>query len=331
MSATPIIWTLTDGNIGMRAQAEGLAQCLAAISGGEIVSGVCYSGGLGKSMSPLFAATLGLYRINISCQRIPSIVIGCGTAVQAAVLAVKKKYRAYSVYIQRPSGSAAAFDAIVAPQHDYCNKTQPQNLICTLGATGEINPSLLATRRPQARQPFGDAQCMIAVLIGGDNRAYRMEVQLLIEQLKKIVALTNAKLLITLSRRSANTMMSDLQQHFGDTHYLWDGNGENPYMDILAAADGYCITADSVNMISEASASGRAVYLLPLVAKAGARAQRAQHKFNHFHQALRARGNIRLWEGEWEFFSAPALEETKHAAQQVWQRYLHTRNNCDEK
>ncbi|MCH9705498.1 MAG: mitochondrial fission ELM1 family protein [Proteobacteria bacterium] len=331
MSATPIIWTLTDGRSGMQAQAEGLAQCLAAMSGGAVVAGASYSSRLGKLLPPKLAATLGLYRLDISSACAPNIVIGCGMAAQAAVLAVEKKYRAYTVYIQRPSGSVPAFDAIVAPQHDYYNKTPPQNLICTLGAVGKINPSLLATRRPQARQRFGDAQCMIAVLIGGDNRAYRMETHLLIEQLKKIVALTNAKLLITLSRRSANTMMTDLQQHFGDTHYLWDGNGENPYIDILAAADGYCITADSVNMISEASASGRAVYLLPLVVKAGARAQRAQHKFNHFHQALRARGNIRLWEGEWEFFSAPALEETEHAAQQVWQRYLHTRNNCDEK
>ncbi len=327
MSVAPVIWTLTDGKIGMRAQAEGLAQQLALIDNGSVYHGTVTSNRLGKCLPPAIAAWLGLYTITINNAPAPAIVIGCGSDAQAPLLALKKQYRAFVVCVQRPAANVNCYNTIVAPAHDY-KKASPSNLklILTLGAVGKINNAALTKNRPQARQRFKDySSPYIGVLIGGDNRAYQLDEDLLIKQLNQIIELSNATLLITSSRRTPKETTQRLLQQFNNPHYVWDGTGTNPYHDILAAADGFCVTADSVNMISEASASGRAVYVLPLRAKAGAKAQRAAKKFAYFQQLLIERGNIRLYNDHWQFFYSMPLDETRHAAEQLWHRYQQTK------
>ena len=77
---------------------------------------------------------------------------------------------------------------------------------------------------------------------------------------------------------------------------IWDGSGENPYFGYLALADHVLATADSVSMITEASATGRPVHVLPL--------QGGTAKFERFHQAMRAAGVTRPFDGtlkEWRY------------------------------
>ena len=319
------IWTLTDGKIGMQAQAEGLAQQFALLSGGLIRNVVVHPTWLEKTLPPPMAAMVGCHRFTAADGFLPAIAIGCGSQVQAALLAVKKRYRAFSVCIQRPSMAASHYDAIVAPRHDYAAaelSSLPANTISTIGAVGKVTPESLVAARAGARRRFAaHPPPYVAALIGGDNRAYRLNGEWLIQQLSRIIAASGATLLITPSRRTDSTLMHQLYKHFGSHHYLWDGKSSNPYRDILAAADGYCITADSANMISEACASGRTVYVLPLSTGNGWRARRAAQKFITFHNTLRARGNIRFFEDGWEFFTATPLTETQQAAKQLWQRY----------
>jgi mitochondrial fission protein ELM1 len=40
---------------------------------------------------------------------------------------------------------------------------------------------------------------------------------------------------------------------------LWDGTGENPYFAFLATADAIVTTEDSVNMVTEATGTGKPV------------------------------------------------------------------------
>ena len=47
-------------------------------------------------------------------------------------------------------------------------------------------------------------------------------------------------------------------------HYLWDGEGENPYFGLLGLADFLVVTCDSVNMVSEAASTGKPVYVADL-------------------------------------------------------------------
>ena len=67
--------------------------------------------------------------------------------------------------------------------------------------------------------------------------------------------------------------------------FLWDGAEPNPYRALLAAADAFIVTADSVNMVSEAAATGRPVHVAPVA--------RLADKLGRFHAAMAAGGHMR--------------------------------------
>lgn len=97
-------------------------------------------------------------------------------------------------------------------------------------------------------------------------------------------------------------------------------------MDILAAADILAVTGDSVNMLSEACAAGRPVFVFPPTARPGWRGKMAAQKFFRFHDELFSRGLAKRWDAaadilsdekkreEWEGWGAPPLDETARAA-----------------
>lgn len=326
MTAAPVIGAITDGGAGMRAQAEGLAQRIAELSGGTVVSGSAATGIIGK-VAPGWAAAGGLYRLDLERAEALTLALGCGSATHAALRAIKRKQRIFTVCIQRPAGSGDAYDAIVAPSHDY-TAAEADNadarIILTLGAVGRVNGDLLARHAETAARRFAAyPPPYIGVLIGGDNRAYSLAADLT-PSLQRVAAASGATLLITPSRRSCPALLGRLHETLGGRHFIWDGSGDNPYTDILAAAAGFCVTADSVNMLSEAGAGGRGIYILPLNRKRGWRAARAAEKFAAFHRALIARGNARWFDGDWQFFDAPPLDETTGAARRVWDLYQRT-------
>ena len=322
------IWTLTDGKAGMQAQAVGLARALQATAQNDIriCSYTVATTPLAKVLPPALAAIIAPPRIVSEDGNAPSpdMVIVCGPAAQTAGLVVKRKYGAHAVCIQRPRGNAKHFDFIVAPQHDYSEQESialkdNRRFVLTLGSVGGMSSS--QKERQQARDFFAIASPRysppyIAILIGGENRAYRPQASDIISPLQTIATATGATLLITPSRRSDRDFVTAIQTTFGARHFVWDGNGDNPYAKILTAADGYCVTADSVNMISEActaNTAGNPVCILPLTTKNAARAG----KFARFHTALATGNHARIWRGQWQRWHAPPLNETARAAKRI--------------
>ena len=95
--------------------------------------------------------------------------------------------------------------------------------------------------------------------------------------------------------------------------WIWDGSGDNPYMGYLALADVLVVTADSVNMVSEAAATGKPVFVVDL--KGGSR------KFRLFHEDMRGKGITRPFEGRLETWIYPPLQETARAAEEIRRRF----------
>src|SRR5690606_19625857 len=62
-------------------------------------------------------------------------------------------------------------------------------------------------------------------------------------------------------------------------HLLWTGSGENPLVQYLAHADAVVATADSVNMIGEATVTGRPIHVF--------RPSGGHPKFDRFLEELR--------------------------------------------
>ena len=76
-------------------------------------------------------------------------------------------------------------------------------------------------------------------------------------------------------------------------HLLWDGTGDNPYFAFLALADAIVVTADSVNMVTEAAGTGKPVYVQALPGRST--------RLARFHRLMQERGATRPFEGRLEF------------------------------
>ncbi|NWG46186.1 MAG: mitochondrial fission ELM1 family protein [Alphaproteobacteria bacterium] len=317
----PVIRALTDGRAGIRTQVLGLAEALAARTGGRVVEA-------SVRLRPAFAALperllawlvpLGLSPVRLDAPEggVPDVLIAAGRAGLAASLSARRHApQVFRVQIQDPRLDPALFDAVIAPAHDGL---EGENVLALLGAPNRITPARLAeakeaweTRLAHLPRPRA------AILLGGPSRAYRFgpaEAARIAAGLQDLAARWPGGFLLTGSRRTDPAALATIAAALpADRSFLWDGRGENPFFGFLAHADHVLVTEDSTNMITEAAATGRPVHLLPL---AGGSA-----KFARLHAALMAAGHVRRFGGTLEGPPPPGpLAETARAADWLAQR-----------
>ena len=133
---------------------------------------------------------------------------------------------------------------------------------------------------------------MTAVLVGGPNRVYRMTPEIVADFAAKLAAYgaaTGGTLLVTPSRRTGARNIVALQRGLEKSAaVIWNGTGDNPYFGYLSHADQIVATCDSVNMVSEACATGKPVYVFDLPGGSA--------KFKRFHETLRSEDiNARIY------------------------------------
>jgi hypothetical protein len=95
--------------------------------------------------------------------------------------------------------------------------------------------------------------------------------------------------------------------------FIWDGSGENPYFAMLGLADAIVVTADSVNMVSEAAATGKPVHVVPL--------EGGSKKFARFHRAMEEAGITRPFRGAIEQWTYRPPDDAACAAAVIRDRF----------
>lgn len=243
----------------------------------------------------------------------PDLLLTSGRKAISASRFVKKQSggRTFTVHIQDPRIDPAQFDLVAVPHHD---PTRGPNVIVTEAAPNRLTIEKLN----QAQTQFPHFQKMphpkIAVLIGGTSKAYQMTTQVtqsLVQQLSRLKKKIGASLLITASRRTGATNLEILQSAFSqeDHIYFWDGQGENPYLGLLAWADYILVTADSVSMISDALSTGKPTYLIPL--EGGSR------RIKSFHNYIVKKGYARFFNGDLQPYSYEPLRDSERIAKEI--------------
>jgi mitochondrial fission protein ELM1 len=254
----------------------------------------------------------------------PQILIATGRPSILPALYIKGQSggRTFTVQLQDPVSLRHRFDRIVVPAHDGLSGS---NVIAMDGALHRITPERLAAEAPRWANSFSDIpHPRVSVLLGGTNSRYRfgpMEIQDLGTQLKAI-STQGYGLLITGSRRTGAGNIAALRQALaGCPAFISDGSGDNPYFGMLAHADAFVVTCDSVNMISEACSTGKPVHVAILPSQ-GRRGASARDKFSRFHRSLEATGRIRLFKGGIESWTYEPLREMNRIARLVQEAYL---------
>ena len=313
-SAEPTVWVITDGKIGIVNQAVGLAEAVGFPFTEKIIalrkpwawlpaniwpSGTFGTSPQGDTLEPPW----------------PDIIISCGRQSVGPARAVKAASGAFHVHIQHPRMSVSSFDLLVVPEHD---RLAGENVVATRGAIHRITPIRLSEAATQFAPMLASLpRPLIAVLIGGGSKSHQLTPALtdnIAARLNTFAAETGGGLAITASRRTGAENESILRARLtGDNIFVWDGVGDNPYFGFLGLADHIVVTADSVNMVSEACRTGKPVHVIDL--------EGGSAKFNAFHQKFCDAGFTRPFTGRADQWSYEPLDETGRVARELHRRF----------
>ncbi len=308
-------WVMTDGKAGMEVQCVGLAEALGFEPRIKRIQVTKPWRWLPPQLVPDPLDTIGPKRDRLAPPW-PEVLIASGRQTVASSMAIRRASggRTFTVQIQNPVVNPAAFDVVVAPQHD---RLTGANVIETIGGLNRVTEARLSA----AAAKFGPAfahlpRPLIVVVLGGNNRAYRFTraiARRLGEDLAQLCRAEGAGLLVTASRRTDPGTLALLRAALkGCAAEIWDGDGENPYLGYLGLADAFVVTGDSVNMVCEAATTGKPVHVVEL---AGGSA-----KFARFHRVLRQAGVTRPFTGRLEHWNYQPLRDTETTAAEIRRR-----------
>jgi mitochondrial fission protein ELM1 len=252
------------------------------------------------------------------------IATGRISAAPAAALRRASGGATFAIQIQNPTIDPGRFDVVVAPAHD---RLSGPNVISTLGAMHRVDQACLEA----AAVHFGPRLAYlprprIAFLIGGDSKVHRMTAETtrrLTGQLVRLADEERVGLMVTISRRTGAENQEILRRGLeGLAVDFWDGTSENPYYGYLALAEGVLVTADSVNMVSEAAATGKPVQVIDL--------EGGSARLGRFHRAMGGAGITRPFDGHLERWSYPPFNEPRRVAEEIGRR-MAARTGTDPK
>ncbi len=218
----------------------------------------------------------------------PSLVIAAGRRTVPILRAIKRHSpMTRTVYLMWPE-VARDIDLIAVPEHDAAR--QQANVITTLAPLHAVTSETLAAARLAWAPQFAHLpRPYIGLCIGGNTKQGRYNAAQwrdLIQRATKLAG--DGSLLITTSRRTPPEAIDVIRPLLQTPHLLhrWDTDKDNPYLGILACADGIIVTGDSLSMCAEACASGKPVFIY-------ATETVAPPKHRRLHQALYQRGMAR--------------------------------------
>ncbi|MEM7046574.1 MAG: mitochondrial fission ELM1 family protein [Pseudomonadota bacterium] len=282
----PPYWVITDGTPGMENQCLGLADALGVVPHVlRVVLPFPWS-----LVAPYGSARQALASVNIHPPW-PDLLIASGRRSVPIARSIRQLSAGKTklVYIQDPGRGHKDFSLIICPSHDDISGT---NTLKTTGALHRCTPERLkqgfAELNLGAPPPGGFG----AVLIGGPNKVYNYDRDF-IAGLAQQLADVGLSLLITASHRTPPEL-DEMIKKLIPTRMFWSPRQEdgvrNPYFGFLEAASHIFVTADSINMVSEAASTGKPIYILNPPMRWGVD---SENKFSRFHMHLKTLGITR--------------------------------------
>ena len=212
----------------------------------------------------------------------PDIAISLGRGGVPYMRALRRRAGSatFTVVMQDPKTGLGTADMIWVPEHD---RLRGANVFTTLTAPHSFTAKRLAElRRTMPPAIAALPRPRVSVILGGKNAVYKFRDED-DERLARSFARSGrlgVSFLITPSRRTHDRLRRVVEEATrAFPRIFWDGQGPNPYGDFLAHGDLFVVTADSVNMVGEACATGKPV----LVFTPGG----GSAKFRRFHAAFK--------------------------------------------
>jgi mitochondrial fission protein ELM1 len=309
------LWILSDGKAGHEAQTLGIAQALGLSPQIRRIEPRRFFAALAP-YGPIDPRDAEANPHSPISPPYPDIVIAAGrrTVPYLRHLRRASKGESFTIFVNDPKTGAATADIIVAPRHD---ERHGDNVIRPLTPANRITAAVLAAARkhPDPRVAALPSS-RVALLIGGNSRHYRFNEQdaAQLAGVARILTASGKAVMATISRRTPGPVTQALREALqGAPAFLWDGAGENPYISILANAEAILVTADSVNMLGEAAATGAPIYFYE--------PSGGHPKMTAYLEALAAKGAARRWSGTLEHWRYEPINTTPSIADAIARAY----------
>ncbi len=251
----------------------------------------------------------------------PDIAIAAGRVTVPYLRRLKKASggSTFTVFLQDPRTGPKTADLIWVPEHD---RLRGDNVLVTLTSPHPLTPARLAAARcdPDPRIARLSSP-RVALVLGGPSGVHRFEEKdrAALAEIARTILRDGRSLMVTPSRRTPHEVTEAVAEAVGaegagpDRAFVWRGEGHNPYLQMLAHAVAVVVTADSVNMVGEATATGAPVHLYEPTG--------GPSKTSGFLEKLIAGGYARRWAGRLEDWRYEPLDATGTIAREVVRRF----------
>ncbi len=252
-----IIWAVTDGSQGMRSQVMGLSNQISK-NIIEIKTELFFP--WDKLQPGILPTYKWIFRNKIPWNKKPDIIISCGRRSVYFSLYCKKKFKKlFTIHIQNPKIPPKYFNYVISPNHDNFKGT---NIINSVGA---LHHFIVESQK--------SVPGLVSCIVGGNNKHYHFNSKEANDLCDKLIELkkNNQKINLNIitSRRTSDLVKKILIKKLKNISSIWTGEGRNPYEKTIKSSSFFIVTSDSTSMISEASISGKPIYVyhLPLKRK----------------------------------------------------------------
>jgi mitochondrial fission protein ELM1 len=298
-------WIVTNGAAGFEVQALGVAEALGMTA---VIKRV------GQSAPWRWMAPWGpVARAGDIVPPWPDLVIAAGRQSIPFARMIRRRSlgRTFVAVLQNPRVPPSWFDFVWAPAHDQLSGA---NVLSTVVSPHRLTPERLAEEARRIAPEIAHLpHPRIAVLLGGTNAVFRFDedaAALLGEQLFDVARRYGAGLMVTPSRRTGKSQADIIRERIKSVAVMmWNGEGANPYFGYLGSADVVLVTCDSVNMVGEAVATGKPVYVVELAG--------GSPKWRRFLDAMYVSGAARPFAGVIESWSYEPPNPTREIADAI--------------
>ncbi|HMN73851.1 MAG TPA: mitochondrial fission ELM1 family protein [Rhodoblastus sp.] len=317
MLAGASCWVLTDGKAGDEAPCLGLAQALGLDVETRVVRPRKFFALLAPR-GPVDPAERPDAPGSPIAPPFPEVLIASGRRAVPYLRAVRRASggKTFTIFLKDPRIDPHVADMVWVAEHD---RLRGDNVMTTLTAPHVVTHETLNAARENpdpriARLP----EPRMALLLGGDSRHYSFHEKDIVSMVGVVesMVLSGAGAMITPSRRTPPQLLARLRGVCADAPmhtFLWDGTGENPYVQMLAHASLIVVTADSTNMVGEAIATDAPVMVYEPTG--------GSVRLSRLIRTLVADGRVRRWRGRLESWPCVAHDDTPAIADEAALRF----------